>query len=210
MRFGLAGSLVGFLTASAVAGAAADNQTRAIDVLERTRTTQATYVVYTKDYVTIPGEEPFEGWSAEFHSGDLHRVDSSAARLIANCRERTGWGIQLKTGERFEGSRVANAACGINSNFELASAEWLGVIETPFGVADRVRVTDEHNVRTYDVLKNGAILRAVYAAKDGSQNVQVRQETLAVSDEVANLRVFDPATLDQSFVPDKYKGSARD
>lgn len=182
------------------------SQERALEILKQTKTTTATYVVYTKDYVSIDGKKPFQSWSAEFHSGDLHRVETMKHRLVANCRERTGFFVNLETGELRDGPSVANAACGVNSNNKLVSAEWLGTVSTPFGEADRIQLSDEVHIRAYDVLKrNGALLRATYAAADDDQRIQVWQETLAVTDTLPSLDIFDPESLSESFVPEEYK-----
>ena len=193
------------LAAAGLSQPASDNQAKAMSVVERTKTTDATYAVYTRDFVSIAGKEPYEAWGAEFHSGDQHRVDNMVARVVANCRNRTGVMVILATGERTEGAKVANAACGINSNFPLQGAAWIGEIETPFGKAERIRMTDEHNIRTYDILSNGALLRAVYAENTPSQHIQVRQETLAVSNRLPDGDIFSAESLSNSVVADRYK-----
>lgn len=190
----------------APAGAQSNNdQAKALGVLERTKTTGATYVVYTIDHVSIDGVAPFDSWGAEFHSGDLHRIDNMKHRIVANCRERTGHHLNLDTGEVRSGSSVAAAACGVNSNRKLLSAEWLGVVQTRFGPADRVRVSDEINIRTYEISANGALLNAKYETNDQNRKVQIWQETVAVADKLPAGDLFSPESLAESFVPEQYK-----
>ena len=181
-----------------------ESSKKALEILQKTKSTRATYAVYNRDHVGFPGGKSFVGTSAEFHSGTLHRVETSLGNVIADCEKKFGWSVEFNTGKRSEGEQVANSACGINTNFELNSAEWLGAFDTSFGRVDRIQVRDDDNVRTYDVLHNGALLRATYEplAEGGAQ---VWQETLAVSDRLPSHRMFDPSTLEESFIPADYQ-----
>jgi hypothetical protein len=65
-----------------------ENAAAALKVLEKTKSTRATYSVFFWNRVD-PGNRPaFEEWSAEFHMGALHRVETPRDRLIADCSNR--------------------------------------------------------------------------------------------------------------------------
>lgn len=55
------------------------------EVIDRSKATQATYAVYNWNELPRDGQLVQE-WSAEFHSGDKHRVETLRDRLIADCK----------------------------------------------------------------------------------------------------------------------------
>lgn len=135
----------GVLAVVVVATAACQASTESLDeatlaVVERTRKPTANYSAYSWNWLTVPGKAPREEWSAEFHNGSRHRVETPGVRLVADCAVGTGVGTGLEDGVTTRGQAVANAACGINSNKDLEKAEHLGQLQTSFGPADRVRL----------------------------------------------------------------------
>lgn len=171
-------------------------------VVELTKTTRADYVVYNWNRIEQTGG-PVEEWSAEFHSGTLHRVETPRDRWIADCATGSGTGLSLATGEKVVGSKVALAACGVNTNKSFVASEWRGVVNTAFGPAQRIRLIDAHNVRTYDVMQDGAIVRTTYELVNGSP--WSLTYAVAVEHEKPDPAMFDAASLARSYVPDRFK-----
>ncbi|HEX4097491.1 MAG TPA: hypothetical protein VHX64_12230, partial [Caulobacteraceae bacterium] len=108
-------------------------------VVDRTKSTRATYAIYTWIRISRPGQPPHEEWSAEFNSGALHRVETPRDRVVANCEARTGSALSLVTGKVRTGPEVAEAACGIDTNFQVDAADWLGRQPSPLGPLDAIR-----------------------------------------------------------------------
>jgi hypothetical protein len=50
-------------------------------VVDRTKSTRATYAIYTWIRISRLGQPPHEEWSAEFNSGALHRVETPRDRV---------------------------------------------------------------------------------------------------------------------------------
>jgi len=173
-------------------------------VVDRTKATRETYALYS--WNEMPGDgQPVQEWAAEFHSGDKHRVETPRDRAIADCRAQTGAALNLVTGEMVEGSVVARGACGISTARPFTAAEWLGPVRTPFGPADRVRLADKNNIRTYDISPTGVILRATYAQNTASKPISLTSEAVAVLAQLPAPDIFDRASLSKSYVPDHFK-----
>jgi hypothetical protein len=175
-------------------------------VIERSQHTTSTYTVFSWNDVP-EGKEFKDGWGAEFHSGDLHRVETPMSRSIADCHKRTGTNLNLKSRNVISNYTVANAACGINTNFPFRAVEWMGRKNTGFGEADRVRVTDDNSVVTYDVLDNGAIVGTTYVDRQGKP--LVTSWATRIENKVPD-GIFTPESLNRSFTPEQFKSpSAR-
>jgi hypothetical protein len=174
------------------------------EVVDRSKTTRTTYAMYSWNELTL-NSQPVQEWAAEFHSGDKHRVETPRDRLIADCKAQTGVALSLTTGKTVEGPMVAKAACGINTNKAFIAAEWQGVVQTPFGAADRVRLSDKSDIRTYDISPTGVILRSTYAQNTPEQPLNLSSEAVAVLPELPAPDMFDRASLARSYVPDRFR-----
>lgn len=183
---------------SATAG---DDNAAALAVLERTKTTRATYTIYIWNRVTNPNNPAFEEASAEFHKGDLHRIETPRDRVVADCRAQTGAHLSVETGEITEGPTIAASACGINTNLPILSIELLSDIETKFGAAQRVRVTDKQNVREYSILENGALARTTYTENRAAGQVLIVAEAVLLENSVPEDLMFDKASLGRRYLP---------
>lgn len=142
-------------------------------------------------------------WSAEFHSGKLHRVENLFNRIVADCTTMKGAALDLTTGEIDRRDWVAKAACGIQSMATPRRLEWLGTAETVFGVADRVEITDDVSTRVYDVLPSGVLVSSTYRPKSGE--FEATTKAVAVTLALPAKDIFSEASLQSSFVPDQYK-----
>lgn len=196
------------IVAGLMAAMTADESAAAIDpkvarIIQRSRATEATYSVYS----WRSREQSGGDWSAEFHSGHLHRVESAFNRLVANCATMTGAALDLKTGQIDRRDWVAKAACGIQSIAKPLSSQWLGEAKTRFGLVDRIRITDDASARTYEVMLNGALVGSTYAPISGEP--ETVSTAIAVSSTLPSNVLFTEQSLGQSFVPEKYKSAPK-
>ena len=65
---------------------------------ERTKRTRATYALYSWNWIKGDGFEGGPQWSAEFHRGTLHRVETPRFRVVADCAAGTGAMIDVDSG----------------------------------------------------------------------------------------------------------------
>lgn len=200
------------MAASTPAAAATGDAEQAAAILARTKATQATYAAYFWNRITLPlpDQAPVEEWSAEFHQGDLHRVETPRDRVLADCRNGTGWALSLVTGALNHGPQVAAAACGINTNAIVAKLTLLGPVSTPFGPAEQVRVVDNEHIRDYAVSADGILLKTTYAQNDAAGRPVLTARAFRVDRTLPESAgpdgaMFDPASLTRSFVAEEMR-----
>jgi hypothetical protein len=80
-------------------------------------------------------------------------------------------------------------------------AQWLGLVDTPYGKADRIRVVTRGIVRTYDIDKNGVILWTRFAKDMPGGTVVLDTAAVVLRKELPGRDMFDRASLQQSFIP---------
>jgi hypothetical protein len=205
LRFAAAAPLFLCLVGTACAPANQGETAKVEAIIARSKLTRATYAVYYRNRMQHPDQPVVEEWSAEFNAGSLHRVETPRDRVIADCAAQKGMHLSLPTGNLVSGPQVAAEACGINTNREFLAEESLGRIKTHFSEADRVRVTDSENVRTYDISDEGIILRTIYETNDARHLRVLDVEAIEVSRGLPSSDMFDEASLKASFVPDAFK-----
>lgn len=201
----LAGLVVAAVVVNFQAAQARADPLEAKAILEKTKTTTSTYSIYIWNKVTNPQQALFEEGSAEYHSGNLHRVETPRDRIIANCREQTGAYLAVATGKLIEGPTVAAAACGINTNFPILAIELVGEVETRFGKAQRISVTDAQTVREYDVSQDGILLKTAYRENRPGGATIIVAEVVKLERDVPNRAMFDKASLARSYLLTKFK-----
>jgi hypothetical protein len=203
-RLAVAAGLI--LTATACTPTAKPVSDPRVDaVLERSRTTKAIYAVYAWVRVERPNEDPTEEWSTEFHSGDKHRVETPADRVVADCVRGTGKALTVATGKVLEGAEFASAACGVNSNRPLLEKAYVGARETPTGRVDRIRLTDADLIRIYDIDQNGVIVGTTFKLRRENNRTVLSMLKVVVENDLPAPDIFDDASLQRSVVPDRYK-----
>lgn len=209
MRKGL--KVIAIPLAAFIAGAmspapAMDNDVARVSrIVQRSKTTTATYALYIWNRIKLPGREPIEEWSAEFNSGDLHRVETPRDRVVADCRAKTGAALSLITGKVTRGPEVAASACGIDTEKKFLRLEMFGRFLTSFGNADRVRIVDLDNIRTYDISDDGIILRTTYQESTEDHPVVLEAEAAGLARELPATDMFSELSLGSSLVPDSFK-----
>lgn len=198
----LAAALV--LSAPAAAAPAPDDTAQAKAVITRSKTTRATYAVYTWMIVRLKGAEPVEEWSAEFNSGKLHRVETPRDRVVADCQRKTGAHRSLADGTTKTGQTIANTACGIAYDDAIRQIAWLGKFPSPWGEVDRVRLWGAGLIRTYDVTKAGVIVSSTFAPEDNPGKAMLEMRTVALEKRLPKGAIFTRASLARSVVPVKF------
>ena len=177
---------------------------RARAVFERTKQTRATYALYSWNWVKGSGFETGPHWSAEFHRGPLHRVETPHVRLVADCSAGTGTMLRVDSNETESGAGVARAACGINSNFPLRSLEWLGRKSSRFGPVETVRILDRSDERIYAVDESGVLVASEIFPRDPKATYCVQQEPLAIERRLPGTDMFSPRSLSRSFAAERF------
>jgi hypothetical protein len=184
--------------------ASAENA-KVVAVIQRTKAVTATYAVYFWNQGRAPSLASANEWSAEFHSGSQHRVETPRNRIVADCVTGAGTYLDIVSGQVVRGPQVAAAACGINTARQIIAAKWVGHVQTALGGADRVQITDSSNIRTYDVSDDGVILTSIYALREPPQPVVLNSWASTLVHTLPNGNMFDEASLRKSFVPDRFK-----
>jgi hypothetical protein len=178
---------------------------RAQAAVERSRITTGTYALYNWQWARDPNGRPWPSWSAEFHHGNLHRVEMPYARVVADCAARTGTLLLVPTGERQTGEAIASSACGVASNAPVISLEWLGQREHRFGRLDMVRLVDPAQVRTYAIDRSGVLVAAEILPRDPSARDCLQNEALAIERTLPEGDIFSEASLDRIVTPERYR-----
>lgn len=200
----LAAALVLSFPAAAAPAPAPDDTARAKEVITRSKTTRATYAIYTWTVIRLKGAEPVEEWSAEFNSGKLHRVETPRDRVVADCQRKTAAHYSLTDGTTKTGATIANTACGIAYDDAIRQIAWLGKFPSPWGEVDRVRLWGAGLIRTYDVTKAGVIVSSTFAPEDNPGKAMLEMRTVALEKRLPNGAIFSRASLARSVVPVKF------
>lgn len=203
-RLALAAALFLPMPALAAPPAAADSTAQAMAVIKRSKTTKATYAVYTWNIIRLKGAEPVEEWAAEFNSGNFHRVETPRDRLVADCKAMNAAHRSLLDGSMKTGRAVANTACGIAYDDTIRQVTWLGAFPSPWGEVDRVRLVGLGLIRTYDVTKAGVIVSSTIANEDKPGQAVLEMRTVALEKRLPPGRIFNRASLAKSVVPPKF------
>jgi hypothetical protein len=176
-----------------------------IEIILRTRETQGTYAVYMWNEVTPKDKTPFAEWSAEFHSGNLHRVENPNIRMIADCKAMTGTFLEIQTQKRIEGAQVARMACGINSNPKILSARKIGFEKSDFGDVTEIEIIDTSERRTYKVTFDGILVGSTIGEVAKGGHVWVVNRAFYVSRIITESDIFSENSLNRSFVSQKFR-----
>ncbi len=175
-------------------------------LIDLTRETRKTYSLVTWNRVTRRDGTVIEEWSAEFHDGVHHRVETPRDRLIADCARMTGTYVQMGSAKMINGATVARAACGVQANSIIQSARVAGKRETRFGPVTHLIVVDADSIRTYDVDVSGALLGATISDRDGSLRLVSRAVSFTAD---VPPDIFSMESLGKSAVPERFRKSVR-
>lgn len=199
--------LIGATAASATCAKSAEPapDPRAQAAFERTKRTRETYALYSWNWVKGAGLEISPQWSAEFHRGNLHRVETPQVRVVADCAAGTGAMIEVASGRTESGAAAAGAACGINSNFPIRNLEWLGRKNSRFGALDMLRVLDSGDERIYAVDRAGVLVAAEVFPRDEGTGSCLQQEPLAVEKVLPAEDMFSEESLQSSFAEARFQ-----
>jgi hypothetical protein len=201
----LVSSIVVLVTVGAVQHSEAQTPSNVTAVVERTKANRATYSLYNWYRISRAGEPAVEEWAAEFNSGRFHRVETPRDRVIADCEAMTGSALSLSTGQIVTGPQVAAAACGINTNFTVTSAEWLGQDTPSFGGADIVKLSGGPFIRTYEVDSKGIVVRSTFRYDAPGAPLALQTVSTDLSFTLLADDMFTNDSLSRSYVPATYR-----
>lgn len=189
------------LTGSAVASPSAVDP-RVRKVMALTRNTHATFSLYAWNVVKPEGKPQFGQWSAEFHSGDLHRVESGQHRMVADCKQMTASYFDPETLLIIDDNKAARVACGVADLRPIQRGAYLGRASGRFGWVERIRIEDGETIRTYSIDRRGAIVAQTVANSKGQWIL--RLEAREIRSWVPSA-IFTRESLNHSVVPDNMK-----
>ncbi len=179
------------------------------EVVDRSKATRATYSIYVHNWLKAQDGTELDEWSGEFNDGVRHRIENPHLHAIADCRAITGVAVIPELNLRKTGPQVAQESCGIATNVAYTGATYLGVVLTPCGDADRIKLVEKDNVRTYDVTKEGIVVGETWRRNGGDQALTLKQTVVAVVPTVPSHDMFDEASLQTTFTPDQFRISPK-
>jgi hypothetical protein len=179
LRFALMASFL-FVGCSFPSEAQDPQDKRVSAALALSRETKATYSLYSINRIT-QDDKTIEEWAAEFHSENMHRVETPRDRIIADCRAGTGTALNLATGQRSSGPQYAKAACGVNANIPILS--------------------DKYQIREYSILANGVLAEAKITERGPPKKLRLTNCPILVTKKLPEHDIFSIESLGKSVVP---------
>lgn len=171
-------------------------------VIERTKTTPATYTIFWRViYSQGSGGSPEYDWGATFRKGPLVRVEDLKRRAVADCAAGTGTSFYLSIGRNdYEsGKKIAKTYCGIDTDRKIRSTRWLGQKSSNFGLVDEVEIIDEDGTFTYQIAPAGELVGVTTSWRGSKDTVVV--EPMSVEYAVPAGDLFSRMSLANSKVP---------
>jgi hypothetical protein len=178
---------------------------RAQEVFDRTKAIRATYAIYDWNWRRGDDGRASLHWSAEFHRGSSHRMETPDLRAVAHCLTREATLFEIRSGSTHSHAWIANAICGIRSDRIIHRLDWVGRKESRFGPLDTIRVTDLLNERFYSVDPAGIIVATEYFSRDAGLKGCVQTEPMAIEKDLPAGDIFSVESLERSVVPEKYR-----
>ncbi len=191
--------------AALLVGAAPQGEDDGWSVVQRTKTTKATYSAYQWNIVRDDEGNPADLWAAEFHSGDMHRLEAEMVRVVANCRTHEGYVLDVKTGETRDSDTAWLMACGIDTSDQITAVDRLPSIPGKNGPLDVIRIKGGEFVRYYAIDRNGVIVRSNRVAPNGSPSPCSQNQAIAILPTLPARDMFTRASLARSFVAERYR-----
>lgn len=174
-------------------------------VIQRTKTTTATYTAYEWNVLRDNEGNVADSWAAEFHSGDWHRLEFARVRIVANCRTHEGFVFRTDTGSVQGNGTIWLTACGIDTSVQIIATDRLPSIPSKNGPLDVIRIKTPQWVRYYAVDRKGVIVRSSRNAANGSASPCGQNRAVAILSGLPAKDMFSRASLTRSFVPERYR-----
>lgn len=185
-------------------GCASATEDGAEAIANRTRTTTSTYAAYEWGGAVNEDGSTEEHWTAEFHSGDWHRMEAPKMRVVANCRTHVGFFYDVTKNETTDAPNAYRGACRIYASPDVASTVRLPTVESAFGRLDRIQITDQEFVREYAITSRGVIMASDWNAKSGLKVPCIRSRTFAVLGILPKGAIFSRESLALQVTPPQY------
>lgn len=174
-------------------------------IIQRTKTTNATFSSY--QWATIRDEQGknLDGWTADFRSGDWERLEVAQVRVVANCRTHEGYYYDVASGETKTSDDIWLTACGIDTSEPIIATDRLPSIQGSDGPLDLVRIKTAVWIRYYAIDRNGVIVRMSRVAANGASMPCVQNNAVAILKTLPSKDMFSRESLTQSFTPERYR-----
>jgi hypothetical protein len=201
---------VAALTSTGASDARSALRDKVWEVVQRTKTTRATYTTYVWNWIKGEDGSPPNPWRARFHDGDRARLEGWEHRSIADCGSGRGVAISNDPKGRHAGASVGRYTCGIDTTERFKSAAYLGLVDTPWGRADRIRLVVGQTARVYDVDKEGIVVgetwydTSPYATRPADR-VILHQTIFAVLHTVPSHDMFEERSLRKAYTPAQFQ-----
>lgn len=174
---------------------------KAQEVIQRTKSSKATYTIYWRNYGLDGGAKTDFAWGATFRQGPLLRYESRDKRVVADCAAGTATRYYDSIGrnEYSSGPKIAKSYCGIDSEFRILSSRHLGQTDSKYGLLDKIRVADRDAVHVYLVTSGGEIV-GISSNYQGSKYTIIA-EPMSLERSLPTGDLFTRKSLTSSAVP---------
>ena len=173
-------------------------------MLLRTRNASGTYALYHWNEVAYTATSGRSEWSAEFHSGTHHRVETPLVRIVADCSSLSGFVYDVEKQVTTAEKAVGVAACGINLGRLPLELTYVRDQTTAYGRVDVIRLLDESDERFYAVDETGTLIASEYWSRD-QRRPCLQATTSALLRTLPDGDIFSEKSLARSVVPEEYK-----
>ena len=170
-------------------------------VIERSRTTTATYTIFWRVIYSQGSGTPDYAWGATFRKGSLVRAEDLGSRAVADCTAGTATQFAVSIGQHDYqiGKKIAQRYCGIDADRKVRSTRWLGQKPSKFGLVDEVEIVDEDGTFTYQVAPAGELVGVTTSWRGSKDTVVV--EPMSIEYAVPGGDLFSRMSLANSKVP---------
>ncbi len=167
-------------------------------VIARTYNPPADYSVVQAVRVTEAGETTVRT-SAEYERGDMHRVETANARVIANCGtgDTVNYILAEDRVERSPGND--GGACGVGNPEAVLSSRMLPQVTGPWGRAHVIELTGRDYVRRYVVTEDGILVSGDWTPRRPDVGFAIKTLRVVVTRGAPDPAMFEETSLRRAF-----------
>ena len=168
-------------------------------VIERSRNPATDYTSFHVDRV-VGGNESSSSSAAEYHRGRLHRIETTALRMIVNCETGATVAYEVRA-ERFGRPSLLSGLCGIPEVEPVISSRLLPAETGRFGPVDVVELTGPEFIRRYAVTRDGILTSSNFTQRRADVRPRVEIVRARISRGSPDPAMFEEASLARAFAP---------
>ncbi len=180
----------------------------AAEVLLRTRQVSITYAVYQWNEVADNSEAGRSEWAAEFHSGNMHRVETPLVRVVADCSTFSGFMYDVAKKQTTADRNAGVYACGVNLGRRPRLLEYVKHVSSKYGLLDVIHVVDDQDDRFYGISTAGVIITTEYTSLKNDGHC-LQGVTVELTDKLPQSDLFSEASLAETAVAEKYRSTPK-